>query len=182
MILARGTLPPSLKESTTVALRKEGKKDYSLPSSFRPIALENSLAKLVERAVTNRISDAAETHGLLPWNRMGARRQRSTLSAISLVTSCIEAAWKTQPGAVVSILSLDLSGTFDNGIHTRLLNTLQRQGFPEWTTNLVASFLQERRTRIAYAGHLSDWIIIESGIPLLPPYPQDSLYSTYKRY
>ena len=64
-LLARGTLPASFKESTTVVLRKEGKKDYSLPSSYRPIALENTLAKLVEKVIANRILEAAEEHGLL---------------------------------------------------------------------------------------------------------------------
>ena len=70
MLLAAGTLPRSLKESTKIALRKEGKKDYSLPSSYRPIALENTLAKVVEK-VLHRLSNAAEKHTLLPWAQMG---------------------------------------------------------------------------------------------------------------
>jgi hypothetical protein len=61
-----GTLPQRYKESTTIVLRKEGKKDYSLPSSYRPIALENTLAKVVEKALANRITEAAEEHKLLP--------------------------------------------------------------------------------------------------------------------
>ena len=37
--LASGTLPTGFKETTTVVLRKDRKKDYSLPASYRPIAL-----------------------------------------------------------------------------------------------------------------------------------------------
>ena len=96
---------------------------------------------------------------------MGARKQRSTLSAIGLVTVCVEAAWKAQPGCAVSMLSLDLSGAFDNVPHDRLLDILKRKGFPDWITSVIASFLQGRRTRIAYTGHQSDWIEVESGIP-----------------
>ena len=48
-----------------MVLRKEGKGDYTLTGSYRPIALENTLAKLVEKALTNRILDAAEEHTLL---------------------------------------------------------------------------------------------------------------------
>ena len=39
-VLASGTIHPCLKDSYTIALRKPGKKDYSLPSAYRPIALE----------------------------------------------------------------------------------------------------------------------------------------------
>jgi len=65
---ANGTIPKSLKESITVVLRKEGKKDYSLPGSYRPITLENTLAKVLKKHVANIISEAAEEHRLLPWN------------------------------------------------------------------------------------------------------------------
>jgi hypothetical protein len=50
--LVYGTLPERIKESVTVTLRKEGKKDYSLPGSYRLIALENTLAKIVEGIIT----------------------------------------------------------------------------------------------------------------------------------
>lgn len=56
MTFASGTLPARYKESITIALRKEGKKDYSLPGSYRPIALENTLAKTVEKIIANCLS------------------------------------------------------------------------------------------------------------------------------
>ena len=52
---------------------------------------------------------------------MGARKDRSTLSAIGLVTTYVEIAWAAKPGSVISILSLDLAGTFDNVSYERLL-------------------------------------------------------------
>jgi hypothetical protein len=67
------------KESTMVTLHKEGKLDYFLLGSNRPIALENTLAKVVEKLLANQITQAAKTHLLLPWNQMGARKDRSTL-------------------------------------------------------------------------------------------------------
>jgi hypothetical protein len=65
--LAEGTLPDRYKELIIITLRKEGKKDYSLPSSYRLIALENTLAKVVEKVLVIRLSRAAEEHRLLPW-------------------------------------------------------------------------------------------------------------------
>jgi len=63
-----GTIPESLKESITVVLRKEGKKDYSLLDSYRLIALKNMLVKVLEKHIANIILEAAEEHRLLPWN------------------------------------------------------------------------------------------------------------------
>jgi len=65
-LFAGDTMPVRYRESTMLTLCKEGKKDYSLPGSYRPIALENTLAKVVEKVLANRLSLAAEEHSLLP--------------------------------------------------------------------------------------------------------------------
>jgi len=65
---ANGIIPKSLKESIIVVLRKEGKKDYFFLGSYRPIALKNTLAKVLEKYIANIILEAAEEYRLLPWN------------------------------------------------------------------------------------------------------------------
>jgi len=47
-------------------LHKEGKVDYLLPGSYRPIALENTLSKILERVIVDRMADIAKEHALLP--------------------------------------------------------------------------------------------------------------------
>ena len=91
---------------------------------------------------------------------MGARRDRLTLSAMGLLSTYVETAWTARLGSVVLILSLDLTGAFDNVSHERLLAVLRRKGFPEWLVAILVYFLQGRRTRIAYIGHESDWILV----------------------
>jgi Reverse transcriptase (RNA-dependent DNA polymerase)/Endonuclease-reverse transcriptase len=162
---AAGTLPASYRESTTIALRKEGKKDYTIPGSYRPIALENTLAKLVEKVLATQITQVAEEHNLLPWNQMGARKQRSTLSALELLTGCVQTAWRARPGCVVSMLSLDLGGAFDNVSHDRLLWIMRTKGYPTWIIQAIRNFLKERRTKITIPGFTSNWITTETGIP-----------------
>jgi len=55
----------SLKEFITIVLYKEGKKDYSLLGSYRPITLKNTLVKVLEKHIANIISKAIEEHKLL---------------------------------------------------------------------------------------------------------------------
>jgi hypothetical protein len=64
--LTSSIIPEYLKQSTTVVLQKLGKKDYSLPHSYRPITLENTLTKLIEKLLANRIADIVEEYRLLP--------------------------------------------------------------------------------------------------------------------
>jgi hypothetical protein len=130
-----------------------------------PRALENTLAKIVEKVAALKLTQAAEEHNLLPWTQMGARKQRSTLSALELLTASVQTAWKSRPGCVVSMLSLDLSGAFDNVDHRRLIYILKSKGFPEWMLSFIQSFLTARRTRIAFTGYTSPWIDTQTGIP-----------------
>ena len=46
-------------------LRKEGKVDYLLLGSYRPIALENTLSKILKRVIVEHIVYIAEEHALL---------------------------------------------------------------------------------------------------------------------
>ena len=46
-------------------LRKEGKVDYLLLGSYHPIALENTLSKILERVIADRIADTAKEYALL---------------------------------------------------------------------------------------------------------------------
>jgi hypothetical protein len=64
-LLAGDMMLIRFQESTTLTLHKKGKKDYSLSGSYRLIALENTLTKVVEKVLANRLSLAAEEHSLL---------------------------------------------------------------------------------------------------------------------
>ena len=48
-----------------VILYKEGKVDYLLLGSYLPIALENTLSKILERVIVEYIVDIAEEYALL---------------------------------------------------------------------------------------------------------------------
>ena len=61
-----GYFPIAFRETLTVILRKEGKADYSLPSSYRPIALENILGTVLEKLVIERLLEVLERNSLLP--------------------------------------------------------------------------------------------------------------------
>ena len=50
---------------TIFILHKEGKADYLFLGSYRPIALKNTLSKILKRVIADRIVDIAEEYTLL---------------------------------------------------------------------------------------------------------------------
>src|SRR6266702_1392290 len=59
---AIGYYPRLRRAITIVILCKEGKADYLLPGSYRPIALKNTLSKILKKIIAERIADIAKKH------------------------------------------------------------------------------------------------------------------------
>ena len=49
--LLESNLPECCKDTITVVLQKANKKDYSLPGSYQPVTLKNTLGKILEKIV-----------------------------------------------------------------------------------------------------------------------------------
>lgn len=60
-----------------------------MPKAYRPIALLNTLSKLLEALIASRMSYLAEAHGLLPDNHFGGRRGQGTETALHAALEAI---------------------------------------------------------------------------------------------
>ncbi len=49
----------------TVILQKKDKADYLILGNYRPIALKNTLSKILKKVIIDHIADTAEEHTLL---------------------------------------------------------------------------------------------------------------------
>ncbi|KHJ34378.1 hypothetical protein EV44_g3349 [Erysiphe necator] len=90
----------------------------------------------------------------------------STLTALELLTEHIHTIWgNDNKKKVASILSLNISGAFDNVSHQRLVHNLRGKGIPSWMTTFIESFLKERSTAIVLGSFKRDQIQTSTGIP-----------------
>lgn len=89
----------------------------------------STVGKIIEKVTANRLSNLAEQYKLLPDAQMGGRRNRSTYTALELLTEQIYTTWNTGKN-VASLLSLDISGAFDTVDPTRLLDVLRKRRIP----------------------------------------------------
>jgi ribonuclease HI/retron-type reverse transcriptase len=164
--LRLGYCPVSFRASITAVLRKPGKANYAVPKAYRPIALLNTIGKVVDAVVAWRLSYLVETHHVLPPTHMGGRKHRSTEHALHAVTAKIYEQWNNgKDGQVASLLLLDVSGAFDNVSHKRLLHNLRKRKVDESTVRWIASFLSDRHTHILVDGFTSQEYAINTGIP-----------------
>ncbi|ODM23022.1 hypothetical protein SI65_00611 [Aspergillus cristatus] len=162
--LQLGYCPEHFRKSTTVVLRKPGKPDYADPKAYRPIALLNTIRKALEAVIASRISYMVEAHSLLPQTHVGGRRGRSCEHAIHLLLERVLASWRT--GALVAtLLTLDVSGAFDNTAHKRLIHNLRKRRVPINAVNWIASFLHHRITDIVLMEGATGQFTTDTGIP-----------------
>lgn len=160
-----GYHPKAFKVANTVMLKKLGKPSYSDPSAYRPIALLNTMGKVLESVIAKRISKLAETHSLLPDSQYGARPGMSTEAALLNLVEQVHAIWKRDRSYVATALSLDVSKAFDRVSHPRLLHNLRKRRIPAVIRNWIDSFLSDRRTAIRLGGFTSSEEAIQVGIP-----------------
>jgi hypothetical protein len=148
----------------TVVLWKPGKPDYSDPKSYRPIALLGTIGKALESMVASRLSYLVEAYDLLPDNHVGGRRGRSAEHALHILVEQAHAAWRAGH-RVASLLSLDISGAFDNVAFQRLIHNLHKRRVPEVLIQWIISFLTNHRTTLLLQEGLLEVFKLLTGIP-----------------
>jgi ribonuclease HI/exonuclease III len=163
--LRLGYCPAHFRQSTTVVLRKPGKDDYTIPKAYRPIALLNTISKLMDSIIARRISYVTEVHQLLPSTHIGGRKGRSVDHALHTIIEKVYEAWNSPEPQVASLLLLDVSGAFDNVSHARLLHNLRKRKIDERTVRWIASFLTDRSTIISFDAFKSEVYQTTTGIP-----------------
>ncbi len=67
-----GYHPKPFREGYTVTIRKPEKPSYTVAAGYRPIALLNTMGKLLEAVIAAEIGKITEEHHLLPETQMGA--------------------------------------------------------------------------------------------------------------
>jgi hypothetical protein len=81
--------PAEFKASTTVVIPKSGKPLYDIPESFCLIVLLNTLGKMFEKMLSNRLQFEAAKHGVLHPNLFGGVCQNSTKDAGCFLTHIV---------------------------------------------------------------------------------------------
>ena len=161
-MIERGLYYAPWKHFTTVVLRKPGKSKYNVPKAYRPIALLNTMIKVLTAILAEQLMYYAEEYNLLPANHFGGRKGRTATDAVHLLVHNIKGAWRK--GKVMAVLFLDIEGAFPNADNGQLTRNLRKRGIPTKLIEFVANMLKDRSTAIKFDDHVSGNFTLNNGI------------------
>jgi len=138
------------KEFAMVVLRKPSKPRYDTLKAYRPIALLNTMWKVITAIIANHITYITKKHQLLPANHFGGHPGRTTTDAMHLLTNKIKVAWRA--GKVTSVLFLDIEGAFPNANPEKLVHNLRKRRVGIVTGLPVANLCLQNKPKIAQIG------------------------------
>ncbi len=120
-------------------------------------------SKVLEKIVTEQMTQFLEEHKLLPNNQHGFRENRSTMSALSSMQK--EWTENSENKKKTGILLWDLSAAFDTLDVDLLCKKLKIYGFDKLTCKWFSSFLTGRSQRVRIGNVLSERVFLTSGVP-----------------
>jgi len=127
--------PSHFKLSNTVVIPKPNKINYNSPKSFRSIVLLNTMGKLIEKAISNRLQFHLLANDFLDSHQFGGIHQRSTIDAGIYLTHLIRVGWLRQ--CHMSVLAFDIAQFFISLNHQFLSLCLKKAGL---NTNVIHFF------------------------------------------
>ena len=155
------TCPPTFLESrVTPVFKKKGSR--SLTENYRPISIGSSIAKVMEKLVTDRLLSYLQTEGLLSDYQHGFLPSRSTTTQLlSCVNDWITLKSTKQPCYVVY---LDFKKAFDSVDHNKLIAKLHAYGIQGPLLHWIQAYLSNRSQTVSIGSTRSDPKPIVSGI------------------
>jgi len=99
--------PKYFKISTTVIIPKPNKSLYDNPKAFRPIVLLNTLGKLVEKVIAERLQFIVASNDFIHPSQLGGLKFKSTSDTSVALTHIVHLEWTK--GRTTSTLTFDIS-------------------------------------------------------------------------
>ena len=148
-----GHWPKYFKISTTVVIPKPSKPSYNNPKAFHPIVLLNTLGKLIEKVITERIQFTVASNDFIHPSQLGGLKFKSTSDAGVTLTHIIRSGWSK--GKITSILAFDISQFFPSLNHQLLILILEKCGLDFKASKFFVNYLIQRSTNYQWNDLLS---------------------------
>ena len=157
-----GHWPNYFKTSTTIVIPKPNKQSYDNPKAFRPIVLLNTLGKLIEKVIAERIQFTVASNDFIHPCQLGGLKFKSTSDAGIALTHIIRSGWVK--GKSTSTLAYDISQFFPSLNHRLLVLILEKAGLDSKVSNFFASYLIQRSTKYSWNDFISPSFEVNVGV------------------
>lgn len=155
-----GRTPSSWKSSRSILLHKGG--DPLEPSSWRPIALGNTVAKLYAGVIADRLSHWSESHNILTPSQKGFRPFDGVLEHNFVIQSAVAEARRHHTDTHIAFI--DIKNAFGSVSHTLLWDTLRRLGVPTDTITIITDIYTDSTTHFTTLRGVSAPLLQRRGV------------------
>lgn len=144
--LQEGYFPDQWKKQTLVLIPKPNKPSGE-PSSYRPICLLDTIGKVLEKLIYNRLLPIVETREGLSDRQFGFRKARSTIDAIKMVMEIAQnaIAGKGASKKYCAVITLDVKNAFNSANWALIIRTLNRLGIQSYLLKIMGSYFTNRK-------------------------------------
>ena len=154
---------PQAMNANGIVVDKPATPDYSTPSSFRIIVLDETVSKILERLPALCLTAAASSLGLLHPNQCGSLAGLGCFDAVATLTH--EVRLLQAVSLKVSTLFLDVKGGFDNICANKLAGILTKGGVSAYLVAWIKSFLSKHQCWLIFQGAPKTFSPVAVGTP-----------------
>src|SRR5664279_1908344 len=153
----QGSFPSMFKTAQVLPLLKKPGLDRSLPSNYRPISNLNTISKVIERLVQDRLKPHLTSSSNFNAMQSAYRSGHSTETALlRLLNGFYNAIDNKQ---FTTLICLDISAAFDTINHATLLQRLSNEfGVSGMALNWLSSYLSDRQQYVKLGRHRSSTV------------------------
>lgn len=161
-ILKTGHYPINWKTSLIIPIPKPGK-DLANPINYRPISLLNSLSKVTEKVILNRVKAFDRREKIMIEKQFGFRSGHNTSLQVARIANSVIANYNNDN--VTSMAILDIEKAFDTVWIDGIVYKLIDYKFPGYLIHLVNNYLRDRRFQVKISEAISDLRYSRAGVP-----------------
>jgi len=125
-----------------IVIPKPNKLSYDFPKSFRPIVLLNTMGKLIEKVIGDRLQFQVVLNNFIHQSQLSGLKFKSTIDAGIILTHFICTKWIKNMST--STLAFDITQFFPSLNHRLLALILGKAGFKSRVVNFFSNYLIDR--------------------------------------
>ena len=154
-LLQAEKFPVEWKVARVVLLQKGGR-SMEEASAFRPICLINTMGKLYELLLRERLEAEVEAGGGLSTRQFGFRRGKSTIDAVSAVLGTV----KSSPERWCALITVDVRNAFNSAVWSGIIRELRTRCISNYLVNIISDYFKDRMLDMGKVSR-----IMEMGVP-----------------
>ena len=145
-----------------VIIPKPNKPSYDSPKSFRPIVLLNTLGKLIEKVIGERLQYHVVNNNFIHPSQLEGLKFKSTIDTGVILMHIIWSGWTRN--CSTSTLTFDIAQFFPSLNHWLLISIILKVGLDRYIVGFFSNYLINRKTSYQWNSFLSSFFNINIGV------------------